>query len=192
MSKSSDTAADDRGLWGEMDDSEVEANVIGLSAAERDALCRMQKPLQLEGPKIHQPTTFRIPPAVNSTTMANNQENFVTNGIRLRQFIHAAAAYMEQSGGGGLPMQPIPQMPAVAQERVRCSPFEESLASRSRFARGVQCGPRSLASMPVGRRTALRELRKASAALLSFNGIHSSTSAALQVRHDWCRNVQQK
>ena len=89
--------------------------------------------------------------------------------------------YTLQSGLAGLPMQPIPQMPAVVQERVRCSPFEEALSSRSRFARGVQCGPRSLTSMPLGRRTALRDLRKASAALLAFNGIHSSTSAALQV-----------
>ena len=78
-------------------------------------------------------------------------------------------------------MQPIPQMPVVLQETVRCSPFDEGISSRSRFARGLQCGPRSLTSMPVGRRTALRELRKASAALLAFNGVHSSTSAALQV-----------
>lgn len=174
-----DTGIESRRLWGEMEDGEAESDEIGLSAAERDALCRMQKPLHLEGPKIHQPSTFRIPPGVNSAS--SSQETLVTNGIRLRQYINAAAAYMEQSGLAGLPMQPIPQMPAVVQERVRCSPFEEALSSRSRFARGVQCGPRSLTSMPLGRRTALRDLRKASAALLAFNGIHNSTSAALQI-----------
>ena len=86
-----DTAGiESRLLWGEIDEGEAETNDIGLSAAERDALCRMQKPLHLEGPKIHQPATFRIPP------VPSNQENLVTNGIRLRQYINAAAAYMEQ------------------------------------------------------------------------------------------------
>ena len=95
MSKPNDTDSGihSRRLWGEMDDGEAETEEIGLSAAERDALCRMQKPLHLEGPKIHQPSTFRVPPPPGT---AGNQENLVTNGIRLRQYINAAAAYMEQ------------------------------------------------------------------------------------------------
>ena len=89
-----DTGVENRRLWGEMDDGEADTNEIGLSVTERDALCRMQKPLHLEGPKIHQPSTFRVPTGVNSA--ASNPENLVTNGIRLRQYINAAAAYMEQ------------------------------------------------------------------------------------------------
>ena len=85
---------ENRRLWGEMEDGEADAGGIGLSAADRDALCRMQKPLHLEGPKIHQPTTFRIPPGADAA--AATRENLVTNGIRLRQYINAAADFMEQ------------------------------------------------------------------------------------------------
>ncbi len=167
-------------LWGEIASSTGAAGLSpGLSAAERDVLIRMPKTLALEGPKLFQPRSAAADEE-DDAKAREPSESLVSNGIRLRQFLASAADHAEQQAAGTLPAGTAPpQMPQVFHENRRHNPFHESLlATRTPFSLGLSTGTR-LRPM-ADRRSAMASLRRSVAAVLSFNGVHSSTSASLQ------------
>ena len=169
-------------LWGEMPSF---GPAITLGPSEKEALCRLPRPLQLKGPKLHQPGSgaTRPPGVVREEEETGRSESVLLRCAKLQE------ALRTQDGGGNSARQ-LSLSPILLQ---RAGPFdteyfieeEEVVKSENTTKRGRKRVPPS----HLGSTSAKAGLRRSTAEVLSAVGFSTSSDLALDVAADAAEEV---
>ena len=86
-------------VWGELEDPDHRK--LNITSTEKELLCRIPRPLSLEGPRIHQPKIDLVKTAssIKSENMNNSlskqppkksksNESYVTHGVQILTYIN--------------------------------------------------------------------------------------------------------
>jgi len=176
-------------LWGEI--PPPRENKLRLSSAEREALCSIPRALNLEGPKIHQPTertlVKREPPP--SDPLVTNTIQLLAYKQQLDRLMDIAIQYKQAVSAGELDQMPHlsspPPMPEIVEFKRSSegakSPFGYSFKDETPFTRGES------AATPVaniGPSAARQSLYRSVATLVAHTGYHTANSIAMEVLTD--------
>jgi len=188
--------------WGEL--PQPYENKLNLSPSEREALCNIPRALNLEGPKIHQPTEQ----ATSIKCEPPESDQIVTNTIQLliykqqlERLLDTANQYKQALNNGELEqmphLPPLPSMPPVStfqRSQDSQSPFGYNFHEETDFTRGVCPNP----APSIGARRARQGLYRAVATLTAHAGYHVANSIALDTLTDavqmyiatWCNKMR--
>ena len=165
-------------LWGELPNPAE--NLLNLTASEREGLCKISRPLPVEGPKFHAPTT-------RSTHIKTEPhcDPLVMNTIQLLQYkrvleklLDTVATYKLAIASGNLdkmpPLEPAPNMPEIV-EFQHSNPSDYYTHQVDRLEQRV---------VEVGEVQARQMLKQSCSQLSAHTGYHTASSAAVDLLTD--------
>jgi len=165
-------------LWGEL--PTPADNLLDLTPSEREGLCKISRPLPVEGPKFHAPTTR--PTQIKTEP---HSDPIVTNTIQLLQYKRALEKLLDTVynyklaiSGGSLdkmpPLAPAPVMPDIVEFQAS-HPSDYYTHQVDRLEQRV---------VEVGEVRSRQMLRQSIIQLSAHTGYHTANSSAVEVLTD--------
>jgi len=165
-------------LWGEL--PTPSENLLNLTPGEREVLCKISRPLPVEGPKFHAPTTqpTRIKTEQHTDPLVINTIQLLQYKRTLEKLLDTVSTYKLAIASGNLdkmpPLAPAPTMPEIL-EFHPSHPSDYYTHQVDRLDQRV---------VEVGETRARQLLRQAVIQLSAHTGYHTSNSCALDILTD--------
>jgi len=165
-------------LWGELPNPAD--NLLNLTQGEREGLCKISRPLPVEGPKFHAPTTqpTRIKTEQHMDPLVINTIQLLQYKRALEKLIDTVSTYKLAIASGNLdkmpPLAPAPTMPDILEFQAS-HPMDYYTHQVDRLEQRV---------VEVGEFRARQLLKQSIIQLSAHTGYHTANSSAVEVLTD--------